>query len=172
MRQIKAQIELQLVVVRCHVRAQPVEGLVVLGFLQVRQLMHHDHLQEFSRGIAEHAGDADLAAGLEPVALHPGNARVGAERVFHDLQLAVVEDLAQRNRLAQIPVLERLHVVVQLAIAAHGVQLAILVVQHLAQPALRDQRVHPRQHVGWIASEVLQRSHQQDGWKAGEGREV
>ena len=45
MRQIEAQIELQLVVVGRHVRAQLVKRFVVLGFLHVRQFMHHDHLQ-------------------------------------------------------------------------------------------------------------------------------
>src|SRR5918993_4239409 len=63
--QVEPQIEFQLVIVGLHVRAQLVEGLVVLGFLQVRQFMHHDHLQERRGGITEDGGDADLAAGLE-----------------------------------------------------------------------------------------------------------
>ena len=78
--QVQAQVELQLVVVGHHVRAQLVERLVVLEFLQVRQFVHHDHLQECSGGVAEHRGDADLAAGLEPAAVHPRGGGVGAER--------------------------------------------------------------------------------------------
>jgi hypothetical protein len=53
MRQVQAQIELQLVVVRRQVRAQLVEGLVVLGFPEVRQLTHHDHLQEVRGRVGE-----------------------------------------------------------------------------------------------------------------------
>ena len=37
--------------------------------------MNHDHFQEFSGSIAEHGGDADLAAGLELVALYPRDGR-------------------------------------------------------------------------------------------------
>lgn len=68
-RQVEAQIELQLVVVGRHVRAQLVKRFVVLGFLHVRQFMHHDHLQELGGRIAEHGGDADLAACLELAAV-------------------------------------------------------------------------------------------------------
>ncbi len=100
MRQVEAQIELQLVIAGLHVRAQLVERLVVLGFLQMRQFMDHDHFQELGGRVAEHGGDANLAAGLEPVALHPGDGSVRAERVLHHLQLAVVDHLAQRHRFS------------------------------------------------------------------------
>jgi len=42
-RQVEAQVELQLVIARLHVRAQLVEGFVVLGLPQVRQFMDDDH---------------------------------------------------------------------------------------------------------------------------------
>jgi hypothetical protein len=95
-RQVQPQIELQLVIVRFHVRAQGVEGLVVFGFLQVREFVHHDHLQELRRGVAEHGGDADLAAGLQPAAVHARDGGVGPQCVLHHLQRAVVRHLAQR----------------------------------------------------------------------------
>ena len=171
MRQIEAQIELQLVVVGRHVRAQLVKRFVVLGFLHVRQFMHHDHLQELGGGIAEHGGDADLAARLEPAALYPGDRGVGAQRVLHHLQLAVVDHLAQRHRFSQMPVLQRLHVVVQLAIVAHRVELAVPVGQYRAQPILFDQRAHLRLQVFRITDEVLQCFHRQ--WDGGQrGRPV
>ena len=171
LRQIKPQIELQLVIVRRHVRAQLVKRFVVLGFLHVRQFMHHDHLQELGGRIAEHGGNADLAARLEPAALYPGDRGVGAERVLHHLQLAVVDHLAQRHRFPQMPVLERLDVVVQLAIVAHAVGLAVLVGQQRAQPILLDQRAHLRLQVFRVTGEVLQRFHRQ--WDGGQrGRPV
>ena len=37
---------------------------------EVGEFVHDDHPQEFGGCIAEHAGDADFAAGLEPAALH------------------------------------------------------------------------------------------------------
>ena len=46
MREIQAQVELELVVVGRHVRAQLVERLVVLVLLQVSQFVHDDHAQE------------------------------------------------------------------------------------------------------------------------------
>lgn len=45
LRKVQAQIELQLVILRRHVRTQLVERLVVLAFPQVRQFMHDDHSQ-------------------------------------------------------------------------------------------------------------------------------
>lgn len=167
MRQIKPQVELQLVVVGRHVRAQLVERLVVLGFLHVRQFMHRDHLQELGGGIAEHGGDADLAAGLELAAMDAGDGGVGAKRVLHHLQFAVVDHLAQRHRFPQVPVLQRLHVVVQLAIVAHRVGLVVLVGQHSAQAVLLDQRAHLRLQVFGIAGEVLQGLHRQRGGRRG-----
>ena len=70
MRQVHAQFKLQLVVGGLHVSAELVEGLVVVAFAQVGQLVNHDHLQELGRGILEQRGDADLALGFELAALH------------------------------------------------------------------------------------------------------
>jgi hypothetical protein len=47
-----------------------------------------------------------------------------------------------------------------LAVAAHGVGLAVLVGEHRAQPTLLDQRVHARLQVLRVAGEVLQGFHQ------------
>jgi hypothetical protein len=52
------------------VHAQRVERLVVFALLQVRQFMHDDHFQEWRGRVAEQAGHADLALGLQLVALH------------------------------------------------------------------------------------------------------
>jgi len=81
---------------------------------------------------------------------------MGAERVLHHLQLAVVDHLAQGHRFSQVPVLERLDVVAQLAVAAHGVCLAVFVGKYLAEPTLLDQLAHPRLHVFRVAGEILQ----------------
>jgi hypothetical protein len=64
LRQVQPQIEFKLVVVGLHVRAQLVEGLVVLGFLQVRQFVHHDHLKERRGRIAEDGGERILRLAL------------------------------------------------------------------------------------------------------------
>ncbi|KAG1250393.1 hypothetical protein G6F68_012826 [Rhizopus microsporus] len=92
--QVQAGVEFQLQVVRLHVLAQLVEGLVVVGFLQVGQFMHHDHAQECRRRLAEHGGDADLAAGLEATAVYAGDGGVGAQRVLDHFQRVVVADLS------------------------------------------------------------------------------
>jgi hypothetical protein len=79
--------------------------------------------------------------------------------MFHHLQLAVVDNLAERRRLAEVPVLECLHVFVELAIAAHGVRPVVFAGQHLSQLSLLDERMHAREEVRWVAVEVLQRFH-------------
>ena len=69
--EVEPQVQLQPVVVGLHVGAQLVEGLVVPTLFQVGQLVHGNHAQEGQGCVAEQAGDADLALGLELVALHP-----------------------------------------------------------------------------------------------------
>ena len=56
-----------------------------------------------------------------------------------------------------MPVLERLDVVVQLAIVAHGVRFAVLVREYRAQSTLLDQFASPRLQVWRIAAEISER---------------
>src|SRR5579859_7628821 len=60
--QVQTKVEFLLVVVRLHVLAQLVEGLVVFGLFEVRQLVHHDHPEELRRRVAEQGRDADFLA--------------------------------------------------------------------------------------------------------------
>lgn len=64
--------------------------------------MHHDHAQEgFGRDL-EHRRHADFRLGLQLAALHARDGGVQAQRVLHDVDLAVVGHLAQRLGVAQI----------------------------------------------------------------------
>jgi len=74
---------------------------VVRALPQVRQLMHHDHLQERGGRLLEQARRADLALGLELVALHARHGGVGAQSVLDDVQLAVVGHLSDGLGIAQ-----------------------------------------------------------------------
>lgn len=60
MRKPQTGIKLQLMVLWLHMAAQGIERLVMLFFLQVRQLVHHDHPQKGFRCVAKDGGDADL----------------------------------------------------------------------------------------------------------------
>ena len=141
--------------------AQLVERLVVVDLPHMRQFVHHDHLQELRCRVLEQGGNADLAAHLQSASLHPRHRGVRPEGVLQHLQLAVVNHLAQGRRLAKVPVLQFLHVLVQLAIAANGVPIRILLRQHRVQPALLDQGAHPLLHRFGIANEVLQCLHEE-----------
>ena len=81
-RQIQPQVELVLVILRFHALAQAIERLVVLFFLQVRQLVHHDHAQEFLGQVAEQRRHADLVLGLEFAALHARYIGMLAQRML------------------------------------------------------------------------------------------
>ena len=153
------QVELQLVVILLHVQAQLVEGLVVVGLFDMRQLMHHDHPQELGRGLAEHAGNADFPAGLELAAVVAGNGGMRAQRVFDHLQLAVIQHLAQRHRLAQVTLLDGLHVVVELAVVAHRIGLGVALADRFAQLARVQQLAGALLQVFGIAIQVFQRKH-------------
>lgn len=61
----QADIELELVVVRLHVRAQGAERLVMPALPGVRQFMNNDHILELGRRLAEEAGDTDLSLSFE-----------------------------------------------------------------------------------------------------------
>ena len=55
--------------------------------------MDHDHFQELGGSIAEHGGDADLAAGFELVALYSGD---GSEPIL-DTQYLRLSGLIELN---------------------------------------------------------------------------
>jgi hypothetical protein len=79
-----------------------VERLVVLALLQVRQLVDHDHAQEVGRRFLEQRGDADLALGLQPGALHARHGAVRAQGVLQDVQRRVVRHLGERRRALHV----------------------------------------------------------------------
>ena len=141
-REPQAHVELELVIRRLHVRAERIERLVVLALLQVRQLVHHDHLQERRRRLLEQAGDPDLALGLEPVALHPRHRGVRAQGVAHDVQLLVVLHLRQRRGVAQKACLELAGVVVEGAVGLDVVAFGVAPAHGLGQAAFGDELAH------------------------------
>ena len=122
MRQIQAQVEFVLVVVRFHPQAHVVEGLVVVLLFQVRQLMHRDHLQELGRHRLEQRRHADLVLGAQLAALHPRNVRVLPQRMLDHVDLAVVGNLVDQVAIAHIGVLQVRHVLVQRAVGAYGMR--------------------------------------------------
>src|SRR6478736_3564041 len=106
MSQVQPQVKLVLMVLRFHAGAELVESLVMVAFLEVGQLVHSDHAQEFQRRLAQLGRHTDLAFGLEFASLYPRHGCVSAERVLDDLELAVIDDLAQGTGAAQEGVLE------------------------------------------------------------------
>ena len=82
--------------------AQLIERFVVLFFLQVRQLVHHDHPQKILRCVAKDGGDANFGFGLQLAALNAGDRGMQAERVVEDVDLVVVHHLVNGRRAAQI----------------------------------------------------------------------
>src|SRR5690348_15421172 len=53
MREIEPQVEFDLMVARLHQFTQPIERLVVIALLQMRELMHDDHPKKLGRGVPE-----------------------------------------------------------------------------------------------------------------------
>ena len=135
MGEVEAHVELQLRIIRRHVAAQLVKGLVVFGFAQVGELMRRDHVQEGLWGHAEQGGDADLPFCPEPTAVHAGHAGVGAEGLVDGLQRAVVAHLGEGRRGAQEAVAERGHIVVERGIAAQAVGVRVALLQPGAEAA-------------------------------------
>ena len=80
--------------------------------------------------------------------------------MLHHVQLVVVDDLAEWFRLAQVAVFHLHGVLVQLAVIAHGVCLAIFLTEYFSQPVLLDQGANPGLQVFRIAGEIFQRLHQ------------
>src|SRR3990167_3037200 len=137
--QVDTQIELHLMIVGQHVFAELVERLVVLGLFQVGQFVHHDHLQEFRRGLLEQGGDADFLLRLELAALHPGNRGVQAEGAVGQVETVVEQHLVDGRRVLQVFLLERLDIGVERLVALHPVLAAVTLSQVVAQALLGDQ---------------------------------
>ena len=125
-------------VLRLHMAAQLIERFVVLFFLQVRQLVHHDHPQKILRRIAKDGGDANFGFRLQLAALNAGDGGMQAERVVEHVDLVVVHHLIDRRRAAQIARLQILGVLVQRFIVVDIVTLRIALFQHLAETVLFD----------------------------------
>ncbi|KAF7963214.1 hypothetical protein AWV80_12445 [Cupriavidus sp. UYMU48A] len=156
-RQEQPRVELQLVVARLHVLAQPVEGLVVLALLQVSDFVHDDHAQELRRGVLEQRRHAEFLLGLELAALHARDRGVQAQRLVGGFEARVVADLVQRRRAAQVFLLQFSRVVVQRAIGLHVVALWITAREMIAELAGHDQRAHLIQHAGRVAAQETHR---------------
>ena len=95
MYQVQAGIKFQLMVVGLHMPAQLIKTLVVVFFLQVRQFMHDDHIQQIFRCLLEHGADPDLILTLEFAALDPGQIGMQSQCVVDHVNFVVEHHLAQ-----------------------------------------------------------------------------
>ena len=88
-RQVHAQLKLNLVILRLHISAELVKSLVVIAFLEVRQFVHRDHPQKFVGHVLEQGCDADFTLGFEPTTLNPRYRGVSPQCVLNHLEFAV-----------------------------------------------------------------------------------
>ena len=157
--QPEASVQLKLVVVRCHVRAELIKRLVVVGFLEVGQFVDHDHPKKGFWRCLELAGDAYAVMAAQFDAVNTGLPGVHPQRLTQRFQLGVVMDLAQRRRLAQELLLQAVGILEQGLVALNIMLAGVALLQIITQLPSLHQGLGLLLDLGGVAGQVLQGIH-------------
>lgn len=126
----------------------------MLHLFQVRQLMHHDHSQELGRRLPEQGSNPDFLASPQTATMALRNGSMETQRMFHHVQLTVIEDFVDKRRITQMRLPYVLRKVIQGLVGLYLMPVRIAPGQIVTQAVFGHELPHLLQQGRRIATKV------------------
>ena len=110
----------------------------MIALLQMREFMHHNHLEHRCRRLLEQRRHPNLALGRQTAALNARHRGQRAQRALVNLQAVVKHHLGQGLGMAQMARLQRFGMLVERAVGADHMGLRVALSQVRPELPVRD----------------------------------